>query len=150
MALPKALEHKAPFIIGTAGGAGSKKHVEWLKEIIYEIAKEKNLMFNLGTVLSDVTKEYVLEKFENNKIINMSDTMPLSKESIEESTTIVSQVGIAPIIELLKKKADVIISGRACDTAIYAAPCIYRGYDEGLAFHMAKIMECGAMCSAVW
>jgi hypothetical protein len=30
---------------------------------------------------------------------------------------------------------------------MYAAPCIYEGYDEGLAFHMAKIMECGAMCS---
>ena len=40
-----------------------------------------------------------------------------------------------------------ILCGRACDTAIYAAPCIYEGYDPGLAFHMAKIMECGAMCS---
>ena len=40
-----------------------------------------------------------------------------------------------------------IVCGRACDTAIYAAPCVYNGYDEGLAFHMAKIMECGAMCS---
>ena len=64
-----------------------------------------------------------------------------------ESERIVSQVGIAPFIELLSRGVDVIISGRACDTAIYAAPCIMRGYDAGLAFHMAKIMECGAMCS---
>jgi len=41
----------------------------------------------------------------------------------------------------------VILCGRACDTAIYAAPCIYEGFNHGLAFHMAKIMECGAMCS---
>ena len=47
----------------------------------------------------------------------------------------------------MKKKVDVIVCGRACDTAIYAAPCIYEGYSEGLAFHMAKIMECGGMCS---
>ena len=59
----------------------------------------------------------------------------------------VSQIGIAPIIKLLEEKCDVIVSGRACDTAIYAAPCIYEGYDPGLAFHMAKIMECGCMCS---
>lgn len=147
LALPKALEQKAPFIIGTAGGAGSERHVKWLKEIIFEIAKEKGLHFTLGTVYSDVSKEYVAEKLESGKIINMSDEMPLTKESAEESTTVVSQIGIAPIIELLKQKVDVIVCGRACDTAIYAAPCIFEGYDEGLAFHMAKIMECGAMCS---
>lgn len=147
LALPKALEHKAPFIIGTAGGAGSEKHVAWLKEIILEIAEEKNLKFKLGTILSDVSKDYVLEKFEQGNIINMSDEMPLDKKAITESTAIVSQIGIAPIIELLKQKADVILCGRACDTAIYAAPCIYEGFSEGLAFHMAKIMECGAMCS---
>ena len=147
LALVKALEQKCPFIIGTAGGAGSKKHVEWLKEILFEVAKEKALNFKLGTVYSDVSKEYVLEKLESGKIINMSDEMPLTKEEVSESTTIVSQIGIAPIIELLKQKADVIISGRACDTAIYAAPCILEGFNPGLAFHMAKIMECGAMCS---
>ncbi|MBQ3075407.1 MAG: acyclic terpene utilization AtuA family protein [Clostridia bacterium] len=147
LALPKALEHKAPFIIGTAGGAGSARHVQWLKEILLEIAAEQNLQFKLGIVFSDVSKEYVLEKFESGKIVNMSDEMPLTKEAIEESTTIVSQIGIAPILELLDKKADVILCGRACDTAIYAAPCIYNGFDPGLAFHMAKIMECGGMCS---
>lgn len=147
LALPKALEQKAPFIIGTAGGAGSRRHVEWLKEILLEIASEQKLQFKLGTVYSDVSKEYVLEKFESGKIRNMSDEMPLTKNAIEESTTVVSQIGIAPIVELLKLKADVILCGRACDTAIYAAPCIFEGYDPGLAFHMAKIMECGCMCS---
>ena len=147
LALPKALEHKAPFIIGTAGGAGSKAHVEWLKEIMLEIAKEKNLSFKLAVIYSDVTKEYVLEKLENGKIKNMSEYFPLSEENVKESTTIVSQIGVAPIIEMLEKKADVILCGRACDTAIYAAPCLFEGYDHGLAFHMAKIMECGAMCS---
>ncbi len=147
LALPKALSHKAPFIIGTAGGAGSCRHVEWLKDILLEIAKEKKLSFTLGTVFSDVTREYVMEKFDGSKIVNMSDEMPLSKEAIDESTTIVSQIGIAPIVSLLEKGVDVILCGRACDTAIYAAPCIFKGYDHGLSFHMAKIMECGAMCS---
>ncbi len=147
LALVKALQHKAPFIIGTAGGAGSKQHVAWLKEILLEVAKEQNLNFKLGTILSDVGIEYVLEKLDSGKLINMSDEFPTDKNLIKDSVKIVSQIGIAPIIELLKQKVDVIICGRACDTAIYAAPCIYEGYKEGLAFHMAKIMECGAMCS---
>lgn len=147
LALPKALEHKAPFIIGTAGGAGSSEHVAWLKEILLEIAAEKNLSFKLGTVLSDVSREYVLDKLKDGKLINMSDEMPIDEANVKESTRIVSQIGIAPIIKLLEEKTDVILCGRACDTAIYAAPCIFEGYPEGLAFHMAKIMECGAMCS---
>lgn len=147
LALPKALAQKAPFIIGTAGGAGSAAHVRWLKEILLEIAGEKHLEFTLGTVFSDVSGDYVLEKLNAGKIMNMSDALPLSREAIRESTTIVSQIGIAPILALLEKKVDVILCGRACDTAIYAAPCIHEGFDPGLAFHMAKIMECGAMCS---
>ena len=147
LALPKALAQKAPFIIGSAGGAGSKRHVQWLKEILLEIAKEMDLHFRLGTVFSDVSNAYVLEKLQAGKIINMSDEMPLSETDIVRTETTVSQIGIAPIISLLEQKADVILCGRACDTAIYAAPCIYEGYDPGLAFHMAKIMECGAMCS---
>ena len=147
LSLPKALAHKAPFIIGTAGGAGSHVHVQWLKDILLEIAREQDLHFRLGTVYSDVTQEYVLQKLEAGKLIPMSDALPASRESILESTRIVSQVGIAPMIHLLEAGAEVILCGRACDTAIYAAPCIWRGYDPGLAFHMAKIMECGAMCS---
>ncbi len=147
LALPKALEHKAPFIIGTAGGAGSKKHVDWVEDIINEISKEKGLSFKLGIVYSDVTQDYVIKKINQNKVQNMSDFFTLNEENVKNSTTIVSQIGIAPIIKMLEAKVDVILCGRACDTAIYAGPCIYEGYDEGLAFHMAKIMECGAMCS---
>ena len=147
IALPLALENKTPFIIGTAGGAGSRAHVEWLKEIIFEISREKGLHFKLGTIYSDVSREYVIEKLEAGKIKNMSEVFPLTKDAVENSERIVSQVGVSPFIELLGENADVIVAGRACDTAIYAAPCIMRGYDAGLAFHMAKIMECGAMCS---
>jgi len=147
LALPKALEQKAPFIIGTAGGAGSEAHVAWLKEILLEIAKEKGLSFRLGVVKSDVSQEYVLEKLDQGKLIPMSSHMIPNREEILASSRIVSQIGIAPILKLLKEGVDVILCGRACDTAIYAAPCIFNGYPEGLAFHMAKIMECGAMCS---
>lgn len=147
LALPKALEHKAPFIIGTAGGAGSEAHVEWLKEIMLEIADEKGLSFTLGTVYSDVDRDYVLSKLEEGRLIPMCDSMIPDRDAAESSVRIVSQIGIAPVIELLERGSDVILCGRACDTAIYAAPCIYEGYDMGLSFHMAKIMECGAMCS---
>ena len=146
LALPKALAQKAPLIIGTAGGAGSAAHTDWLIKIIEEIAEENQLSFTLGKIYSDVSREYVMEKLDAGKIIAMSEEFPLTAEAVSLSTRIVSQIGVAPFIELLSKGVDVIVSGRACDTAIYAAPCIFEGYDPALSFHMAKIMECGAMC----
>ena len=147
LALPLCLEQRAPFIIGTAGGAGGDVHTNWLLEILKEISKEKKLKFKVAVIYSEVDKDYVLNKFNSGKITDMSPEFALTEENIKNSTRIVSQIGVAPIISALDQKVDVIVCGRACDTAIYSAPCIYNGYDHGLAFHMAKIMECGAMCS---
>ncbi|MBR5505552.1 MAG: acyclic terpene utilization AtuA family protein [Clostridia bacterium] len=147
LALPLALKAGSPFIIGSAGGAGSRVHTNWVKDIILEFASENNLSFKMGVVYSDVSVGYVIDKLDSGKIVNMSETFPITKQDVYDSKTIVSQIGVEPIIELLKQNVDVILCGRACDTAIYAAPCIYQGYDRGLSFHMAKIMECGSMCA---
>lgn len=147
IALPLAVKHNVPMIIGTAGGAGSAAHVEWLKGIVLEIAEEQKLHFSLGLIYTDVKKEYVIEKLRAGDVMPMGPQLDLTADEISESVRIVSQIGVAPIIKLLEQNIQVILAGRACDTAIYAAPCIMKGCDPGLAFHMAKIMECGAMCS---
>ena len=147
LALPLCLEQGAPLIIGSAGGAGGNVHTNLLVDIIKEISSEKHLKFKMAVIYSEVDKDYVLKKLSAGKISDMSPEFSLSKENVENSSRIVSQIGVAPIIEALKQKVDVVVCGRACDTAIYSAPCILNGYDHGLAFHMAKIMECGAMCS---
>lgn len=64
-----------------------------------------------------------------------------------QSTRIVGQMGTEPFAHALAQGADVVLAGRSCDTAIYAALPISEGYDPGLALHMAKIMECGAQCA---
>ena len=37
--------------------------------------------------------------------------------------------------------------GRSYDPAMTAAVCIKYGFDQGLAYHMGKILECGAQCA---
>ena len=69
-----------------------------------------------------------------------------SYELIDGSTHIVGQIGTDPYIAAFEAGAQVVIAGRSCDTAIYAALPIWRGFDPGLALHMSKIMECGAQC----
>lgn len=149
LALPLALKQKAPFIIGTAGGSGGNIHVDWVKSIIIEIAEEQDLSFNMLIVKTEVTPEYVIEKLRSGKVINLSDEFDLTEEAIRECTRIVTQVGVEPFLKALTeyKELDVLLVGRSCDTAIYAAPAILNGMDPGLAFHMGKIMECGTMCA---
>jgi hypothetical protein len=47
----------------------------------------------------------------------------------------------------LNAGADVVIAGRACDTAVYAAIPGMLGYALGPAMHMAKIVECASLCT---
>ncbi|MBR4150352.1 MAG: acyclic terpene utilization AtuA family protein [Firmicutes bacterium] len=147
LVLPWAISEKIPFIIGTGGGSGADVHVEWLKEIIEEIAAEKGLKFKMAVINTEVSADYVLEKFRAGKISEMGPGLELTEENIKKCSHIVSQIGIDPFIKALETGADVILAGRACDTAIYSAPAIMNGVEEGVAAHMAKIMECGGLCA---
>lgn len=50
-------------------------------------------------------------------------------------------------IEALKADPDIILGGRSYDPAPFAAFCLSKGVDEGVAWHMGKIMECGGICA---
>ncbi len=146
-ALPLALAKKIPFLIGSAGGAGGNVHVDWQRSIIEEIAREQGLCFRMMIIRTELDKQYVTAKWRAGKIHPMGPALPGSEQAITESERIVSQIGTAPFIKALESGVDVVLAGRACDTAIYAAPAIRTGLKHGLAFHMGKIMECGCLCA---
>ena len=50
-------------------------------------------------------------------------------------------------MNLLKKQCDVILCGRASDTALFSALPLMRGFLAGPVWHCAKTIECGAICS---
>jgi ribosome modulation factor len=71
----------------------------------------------------------------------------LNEEVIERSAHIVGMMGDEPISEALNRGADVVLTGRASDTSIFACVPLRMGSDRGLAWHAAKILECGAACA---
>jgi len=146
-ALPLARAHGVPFLIGTAGGAGGNVHVDWLRGIIEEVARERGLRFRMAVIRTEPDRAYLKAKLRAGKIRPLGPQLEATERSIDESVRIVSQIGIDPFIRALDEGAEVILAGRACDTALYAAPAIRAGFDPGLAFHMAKIMECGCLCA---
>lgn len=50
-------------------------------------------------------------------------------------------------MEALKGNPDIILGGRSYDPAPFAAFCLSRNVSQGVAWHMGKIMECGAACA---
>jgi hypothetical protein len=69
----------------------------------------------------------------------------LDEARVDRCARLVAQMGAEPFIEALDEGADVVLAGRACDSAIFAAAAVRAGFDEGLGLHAGKILECGAL-----
>jgi hypothetical protein len=69
----------------------------------------------------------------------------LTVERVDACQRMVAQMGFEPFVEALDHGAEVVLAGRACDSAIFAAYPVRAGFDPGRALHMGKILECGAM-----
>jgi hypothetical protein len=56
-------------------------------------------------------------------------------------------MGHEPFVEALRGGADVVLAGRATDTAVAAAVPLMLGMPAGPTWHASKIVECGAQCT---
>lgn len=136
-----------PVVIGSAGGAGARPHVDWCEAIIREIAREEKLRFTLGVIYTDVPKSVVRRALQRNGVKPLACVPPLTREALDATTHLVAQIGVEPFIRALDRKCDVILCGRSYDPAVFAALPIRLGYDPGLALHLGKILECAAIAA---
>ncbi len=146
-ALLMAVRKKIPLIIGSAGGAGARPHVDLFLNILREIACRHNLHFKMAVIYADIEKDMVVSALSEGRISPCGTVPELTERAVRDCTHLVAQMGTEPIIEALDAGADVIIAGRCCDTAIFTALPVWCGFDAGLALHAAKIAECGALCA---
>lgn len=142
------LTRDIPVVIGTAGGCGAEPHLQWNLEIILELSKEKDWQFPLGIIHAEINKELILAAFRKKKISPLHPAPELTEEEIMAAEHIVAQMGPEPVMDVLQKGAKVVLAGRAYDPAVFSASAILQGYDKGLAIHMGKILECGAIAAS--
>jgi hypothetical protein len=131
-----------PLLIGTAGTAGARPHLEATLELVRAIAREENLRFRLASIAADIPKAMLRKA----ALRPLGAMRALTGEDLERTTHLVGQMGTEAFIRALDAGADVVIAGRACDTAIFAAVPMRLGYAPGPAMHMAKIIECASLC----
>jgi len=144
--LPHIKERNIPLVIGSAGGSGARPHVESVLEILGEIAKEQKTEFNVAVIYSDLDKDF-MRRAADGHLFSCGGSPEFNADLVDKLENPVAQFGTDPIIEALKSGAEVIVSGRCCDTAVFASYPIWKGFDPGLALHAAKIAECGALCA---
>ncbi|WP_191562540.1 acyclic terpene utilization AtuA family protein [Metabacillus idriensis] len=143
-----SLNNKVPLIIGSAGGAGARPHVEWTLDIIHEFLSEKKAKPKMAVIWADFEKDSVKIALKDGRIVKMNPNVPeLSVSSISETHSIVAQMGHEQIVEALQQQCEIIVCGRAFDPSPFAAVGIYHGMDAGLSYHLGKILECGALCA---
>ncbi|MFF4822349.1 acyclic terpene utilization AtuA family protein [Streptomyces sp. NPDC001312] len=136
-----------PVVVGSAGGAGAGPHLAWLREIVDDIVTDAGLALRVAVIPADVDRHRALEALEEGRISAVPHGPQLTVNDVRASTQLVAQMGTAPFVEALRGGADVVLAGRAYDPAVFAALPLLHGFDEGLALHMGKILECAAIAA---
>jgi len=137
-----------PMIIGSAGDTGSNSRVDMYVQFIRDLAKKHNLpKFKLAYFYSEVDKEYIRKKMLAGESIEGLDSRSnLTIEELDKTDRIVAVAGVHPYIKALEMGADVIIGGRSSDAAVFAAPALYEGFPENIAYYCGKVLECASFC----
>ena len=142
--LEGALRAGVPMIIGSAGGGGSDSQLAWTRQIIEQIAAEKKLSFRMAIIGAEPQRAFLKAQITAGKTAPLGPIDALTPATIDDTVRVVAMMGVEPLQEALRGGADVIIAGRCSDAAIYAAMPLMHGYDPALAWHLGKIVECGA------
>jgi hypothetical protein len=147
MLIQGARQISAQAVIGSAGTAGARPHVETTVSDIHAVLREADETCRAAIVMSDVDPSFLHRKLDAGEVRSCNGSPELDHATVERSTRLVAQMGIEPVIEALRTGAEVVVAGRCCDTAVFAAAPVLAGYDRALATHQAKLIECASQCA---
>jgi hypothetical protein len=132
-----------PLIVGSCGTSGTDSGVDWVAGITRDILAEEGLTLRVATIYSS-QKPAGLAGLP---IRPLPPAGPLDTAVLESCENIVGMMGHEPILAALESGADVVLAGRATDTAVAAAFPLMKGMPAGPVWHAAKIVECGGQCT---
>ena len=146
LVLKAARSLDVPLVLGTAGTSGAAPHLEATLDMIRSIAHEETLHFRMASIRADIPAARVSKALEANELTALGGSLAVTHADIESCTHIVGQMGCEPFRRAFTLDPDIIIAGRACDTAIFAAIPQALGFNMAAVMHMAKIVECTSIC----
>lgn len=134
-----------PLIIGSCGTSGTDAGVRWMADICEEIAREEGQTVRVALIFSEQAVDEIIGRVSD--ISPLAPTSPITAERIAECDHIVGLLGFEPLAAAIADGADIVLAGRATDTAVLAAVPLMRGLPPAQCWHAAKIAECGGLCT---
>lgn len=139
-----AVPRGIPVLISTCGGAGGEPHLQFMAELVREIAREEKLDFKLALIHAEQDPAFLKKQLAAGKVKPASKRPPLTVEQIDGATRIVGLMGPEPFERALENGAQVILAGRATDPSIWAAGVARAGLPPEMGWYAGKMLECGA------
>ncbi len=90
-----ALKLNIPLVIGSAGSAGAKPHLDQTLAMVREIASEEGLHFRLGVLRADIDKSVLKAAVVAGGVVSIDDMPALDAQEIDAASNIVGQMGMS-------------------------------------------------------
>ncbi|MEU3983243.1 acyclic terpene utilization AtuA family protein [Streptomyces sp. NPDC026672] len=136
-----------PLVVGSCGTGGTDSGVDWVAGITEEVMADEGLDLRVARVYSEQESSFLKEQLDADRIRPLPPLGPLDAATLEDCTHIVGMMGHEPIADAIRAGAQVVLAGRATDTAVAAAVPLMLGLPPGPTWHAAKIVECGGQCT---
>ena len=137
-----------PLVVGSCGTSGTDAGVDWVARIVDDVLDAEGLDLTVARIYSDQQADRMVGELAAGRIRPLAPPRPLDAGDLQRCTNIVGVMGHEPIVRALQAGADVILAGRATDTAVSAALALMRGMPAGPTWHASKIVECGGQCTS--
>ncbi|MEV5407772.1 acyclic terpene utilization AtuA family protein [Thermopolyspora sp. NPDC052614] len=136
-----------PLLIGTSGQAGGDLNVDWTRDIVLEIAREKGYTPKIAVLYSEQDPDVIKRKLAEGRISSLPPLGDLDEATIDQCVHIVALMGPEPYFAALEAGADIVIGGRTSDPAVIGAFALWKGAPAGPTWHAGKIAECGGQAT---
>lgn len=145
--IPELVDRKIPLIIGSSGTCGSDAGVDHLADICRDILSRTGQAARIARIYSELSTERIVDYVRRGRVRPLPPMTDLTAAQVNECVRIVGLAGHQPFVDALLGGADIVLAGRATDTAVISAVPLMLGFPEAHCWHAAKIAECGGMCT---
>src|SRR5689334_1083165 len=145
--LAAASSSRIPLVVGSCGTSGTDSGVNWVASIVNAIRVEDELDLAVAKIFSEQRADRLIAELERGRIHALPPSEPVDTATLAKCEHIVGMMGHEPIQEALRAGANIVLAGRATDTAVPAAFALMHGMPPGPTWHAAKIIECGGQCT---
>ena len=145
--LTAAADARIPVIVGSCGTSGTDAGVDWVHALVEKIAMDHDLRLRVARLYSEQDPGTLLARLAAGRIAPLEPAGPLDPATLGRCEHIVGLMGHEPMVAALEQGADVVLAGRATDTAVLSAVPLWHGRPAGPTWHAAKVAECGGLCT---